>query len=798
MHVKRLASVLAIVTAMASGPQSVVARQAVDRPVIEGTVLDTVSSKPVRFAVVSVSGTNISTLTNRQGQFRLTLSPGEWELQFRKIGFRMASVRVFVEGDSTLSIVFLSPLPIELETITVTAEGEGPGTRIIRQAIARKQDLLSRIHDYRYDAYVKFVIRDLNKDEDSTESIVLITESQTTAYWEQPDRYQEIITARQQSSNLNAENNLVSVGQIVNFNTNRIDLQKYSVVSPTADDALKHYHYRLLDTLIVDNRTVFRLSIQPKSEAIPLFVGMIDIADSTFDVLAIDVGANDAVRLDFLDNLRYRQRMKDMGDGYWMPDEIRFSGEVHIGIPIPGFPEHLSFEHTASLHDYRFDEGQPPPNLREYLVVVDENADDADPEEWEAGRTLVLTETEQAAYGRIDSLENNIPIGTKLLSGVATLALSNTADFFHFNRVEGAYVGAGATWRDVSPDWILRTKTGYDLGSDEWQYRFGAQHRLVEHRRLWVGGFFSDEIVQRPAMVSGARNSTNLALIAKVDPLDYYSQRGFGVTLSTKLVDFTQLRVQYSDFDQSSVPVVSDFSLLDNDKLQRANPTIVDGRLRSISASVTYDSRPLLKRKGRDFRFNTLIYTRITLGAEYASPSFITNDFDFRRLAVRLHRRQRTLNMGLTTIDAVAGTSAGRLPTQRYFTVDFGNGVFFQPAGFNTMDERNFSGNRAAMFYLSHDFDQQLFRRSRIPLLRSAPFTVSVHGGAFWTDFVNHTANPGDAAIRTAPTAYSELGFGIGNLTPMIAPFNFTVWFTWQLSSYDTGRFALAVGVPGP
>ena len=220
--------------------------------------------------------------------------------------------------------------------------------------------------------------------------------------------------------------------------------------------------------------------------------------------------------------------------------------------------------------------------------------------------------------------------------------------------------------------------------------------------RLWVGGFYSDEIVQRPTMVSGNSNSTSLALLAKVDPLDYYSQRGFGLTLSTKLVDFTQLRVQYNDFDQSSVAVVFDFALLDNDKLQRDNPSIVDGRLRSLSASLTYDSRPLLKRKGRDFRFNTLIYTRITLTAEYASPSFVTNDFDFRRYAVRLHREQRTLNMGLTSIDAVAGTSTGRLPTQRYFTVDFGNGVFFQPAGFNTMDERNFSGNRAVMFHVNH------------------------------------------------------------------------------------------------
>ena len=113
------------------------------------------------------------------------------------------------------------------------------------------------------------------------------------------------------------------------------------------------------------------------------------------------------------------------------------------------------------------------------------------------------------------------------------------------------------------------------------------------------------------------------------------------------------------------------------------------------------------------------------------------------------------------------------------------------------MAERNFAGNRAAYFFVSHDFDQQLFRQSRIPLLKDLPFTLSVHGGAFWSDFVDHTPNPGDAAILTAPSAYSELGFGLGNLTPWLAPFNFSLWFTWQMSDYDTDRFEFSFGIPG-
>ena len=43
--------------------------------------------------------------------------------------------------------------------------------------------------------------------------------------------------------------------------------------------------------------------------------------------------------------------------------------------------------------------------------------------------------------------------------------------------------------------------------------------------------------------------------------------------------------------------------------------------------------------------------------------------------------------------------------------------------------------------------------------------------------------------------AYRELGFGVGNLTPYLAPFNLALFFTWQLSDYDTNDFWITWGV---
>ena len=438
--------------------------------VVEGTLTDTLSGRPIPFAILRVAGTDNTTLTNSRGRFAVVVAPGEWQFEFRKIGYRMVSIPVSVRGEPVQRDVWMRPIPLDLGDIPVVAKADNPALRIIRQAIARKNDVFSRIHDYRYDAYVKLLIRDMDKPADSLESVLVITETETSAYWEQPNKYQETITARRQSSNLQADENLVSVGEVVNFNKNRIDMTKYAVVSPTADDALSHYDYELVDSLLEGGRKIYRLAIEPRTNAEPLFVGMIDIVDSTFDVMEIDVGANDAIRFDFFENLRYRQELRPVGDDYWMPAEIRFTGEIHFGVPLPGVPQRLAFQHVAALTDFRFDEGNAPGTLDEYLIVVDERADDADSASWAERRRLPLTNLEAQAYTRIDSIENVSPTWTeRVLGGTFGLAfLAMNPDYFHFNRAEGVYLGAGATLRDISPDATVRVKLGRSLDREEW------------------------------------------------------------------------------------------------------------------------------------------------------------------------------------------------------------------------------------------------------------------------------------------------------------------------------------------
>src|SRR5438132_4136419 len=143
---------------------------------------------------------------------------------------------------------------------------------------------------------------------------------------------------------------------------------------------------------------------------------------------------------------------------------------------------------------------------------------------------MPLSPAESSAWARIDSLaRQQASFGDRVRDGLG-LAVFATGDpdFFHFNRVDGTYLGAGQTWREV-PGLTLHTKLGYATGSERWQYRAGGRLHLSEPQRRWIGAWYHDETVTRPTFVSRAYNPTYRALLFRLDPRDYHHERGFTV-----------------------------------------------------------------------------------------------------------------------------------------------------------------------------------------------------------------------------------------------------------------------------
>ena len=763
------------------------------RFVVEGVVYDKGTGAPIPDVTVQVTSAGLATKTNDDGRYRIILNPGEYEIKISHVGYYSQKFAVSSTDTTTTHDVYLMTSVINMGERSVYTRAYDPAQRIIAEAIRRKKDILEQIHDYSFDAYSKLVLK--NADKPDSQSIFLMTETQSTSYWEQPDKYKEVITGRQQSANIPAEGNLVGVGEMLNFNRNRIDLGRYDVVSPTARDAMDFYNYYLLDTVEIDGKAVFVLEVEPKNEYAPLFVGEIQIADSTYDVVKVDVGFSKGLQFPMIDSARYYQSMAQIDGRYWMPIEIGFSGLATFDVPFPGIPRRIDFAHVAAIFQYRIDRGLADGTFGEYEIEVDEKADEVDTALWVAQRIVPLTELEEYGYERIDSIKQAPkPIYKQALKGVAVglfLLTVGDHDLFHFNRVEGPYAGLGLRPDNWLPNTRLRLKTGYSFDNKLWQYEYGVSYQFWPQRKLWLGISAKDEIVHRSTVISrDTYNATANALLFKIDPFDYYRERGFAAGLSLRPVRQTRLSIGYHDYRQSSQSKNTEYGMFRESIIPRDNPAMVEGTMRSLSAVLSYDSRKLIKNKRREFISDAPQYIRMEAGIEYASPDLIANDFDFSRYHVSLKSRFRAVGLGITELTGYAGSSEGELPPQKYFIVDFHDPDFFKTTGFNTVRENNFGGGRIAAVYAVHDFGTHMFRNSGDRYLEKIPFGLSIHGGAFWTDFRRGQTSR-DVSLRSAPTVYSELGFGLNNLTPFMMPFNLSVNFTWQLSTYNTDKFSL-------
>ena len=755
--------------------------------IVTGTVTGMETGEFLPGATIRVVGTSRSMLANDQGQYRIRLNPGSYQLKFSHVAYYSEVKEIQVTDSDQVLDVGLRSAVIEVPGTTVYSRAYDPAQRIIMEAIKRKEEILSRLGSYDFDAYTRLVVQDTSKSD--SESVFLITETQMKGFWEQPDKYSEIITARKVSSNVDPEGTLVTIGEILNFNANRIDIDPYSVVSPTATDALKYYNYYLIDTVFIDDQLVFRLELEPRNSADPLFVGTIDIADSSFEVVGVDCGFSEGFETPFIDSLGYRQRCVQFDNEYWMPVEIGFSAVIDL--PIPKLPV-FSVNYVAALHNYSF-EIKHESDVFDYVLEVDADADDVDSTTWYSGQLIPLTTLEQRGYERIDSVENAPkPLVKKLRSGLLRLVALSVFDdrVFHFNRVEGAYFGYGGSQGKLIPRTRFGYKTGYAFARERWQHRYYLRYRLWQKQQLNVSVSYTDDIVSMPSMTTDHYNPTIMALFNKTDPQDYYRSRGLHVGTEAKLTNRIGFWLGYSDHRHYTEVNNTEYSFFRDSKRHRFNPAIVEGTMRTGSIRLAYDSRSVAKLKNVEVRFSGLPSIRLEGNLEFASPDFIDNDFDFVRYSLRLRRRQRTLGMGITTLHAMVGGSSNSLPPQRYFNIDFGQKFFSNSMDFKTLGETNFKGSRAAYYYVSHDFGKWLFRQGGLPLIKDIPFSLSVYGGSFWTDFYDHPTMPGDELVRIAPRMYSEIGFGLGQVPPLSMQFH----FSWQLSDYDTSRFTFSVG----
>jgi hypothetical protein len=275
----------------------------------------------------------------------------------------------------------------------VIRPGENPAIAIISKAIERKRKRDKKIKSYEFEAYTKGILRapedaaaeentvSVNIGDVSEEELKVagIIENESKGYFQKPDNYKEIITARKQTANFTSSINVLTGGRIMqNFYDDEISFLGIFLPGPLADNSLDYYYFFIEEMVAIDNKKVYKIHMTPDNESDPGFSGSIFILNETYDLLKVDLELNSAANPGgIFDTINVYQQFYMYEDSIFMPVDYRlFATANYLNIA------RFGFELNTILYNYNINPKIDEDIFSKAIITVQPEADERDSLYW--------------------------------------------------------------------------------------------------------------------------------------------------------------------------------------------------------------------------------------------------------------------------------------------------------------------------------------------------------------------------------------------------------------------------------
>jgi hypothetical protein len=776
--------------------------------IISGEVRDKENDNTLSFANIRVAGTYLGTAANRAGNYELKLKPGNYILIASYIGYFSDTVKVDITSDLKGINFNLIPSKIELQEITITP-GENPAYPIIRKAIERKKIRNGMLNSYELEAYTKGIVKTDQEITPGGQSISLsfsgtdtanlfisgILENQSKGYFQKPDKFKEIIIARKQSANIPSTLNILTGGRFIqNFYEERINFLGSQLRGPVADDAVTYYYYMLEDMEAINNIPVYKIYITPDNTSDPGFQGYIYITDNTYDLIMVDLNLNRAANTGgIFDTINVFQQFNRYDDIY-MPADYRLFTTANILSLV-----RIGFEVNTILYDYKINEPVPDNIFNKAIVTVLPEADDRDSIFWADIQSIPNTFEEQAAYRRIDSIQNIEVTFWDEFSMLSTrvnfgknYAVSGPLSLYHFNRVEGHALDFGFYASDLMKN---RFNSSLDLG-----YGFSDKRFKTDFRSSYLFGKYRTGRVSLnlhnnisdlfgESVQYNELTSTLLALLSKYEFRDYYYSRGAGIKISDEIFPVLQLNLGYNYLKDISAEKNSEYSFFARDRVYSENQQINNSEINSATAGFRIDFRNYIEDGQRRRRISEG-KSYIIIGGEVsaADNDILNTTHNFTLFSGNLEGVLRSFRSTFIVYRIFGLYSRGQVPYQMLYSLPGNINLTAINYSFRTLGVNEVVGDRVVTANLEYNLRDELFRILRIPILKDSELQMKV----FLNPAISYaTGNYDDLGIdiKEFRSPFYETGFSIGHVL-----FPIELSFSWKLNYRNGNNFRFGIG----
>ncbi len=588
---------------------------------VKGIVLDKESGKAVPGASIRIAGTNKGTYSSSGGKFRLPFISGNVTLNINSIGYESENIEIEEPNNDTL-VILLQPRSVNLEGVEKTAAIEPD--EIIRRAIRRKQENLSKIRTFKGLLYSKLLF-ELNgspftsasssgnklavsaavgdkKENDKFQYFILESFSDIMKdYDKQITR--TFIKQRKQTANIVPDNNVMAITDFVNFYDENIKFLNTEMITPLNKDALSYYDFRLLEKSILGDRYVYILEVKPKTELIPLFEGTIKIVEGTYNLVELELKTSKQTAIAFIRNVSLMQKFKEVEKDIWHPGMLEVKGKANVEV-VKGLVD-IEMDLTATSIYNELQVNVPLPDsiyktTFKRTTSVSATADSAKNEFWEQNSMREISEREKEIYTKVDSI---VVRSDSLKKNASPWSFSWLSPYINFNRVTSAEIG-------LSPSLSYRRNT---LSSDIfWSFGLRRPAGKLEleiplsgrfrSRLSLTGSVFSHGFVSSANIGQSLLVNSLTSTLFHYDNYNFHLQEGWNAVFKYDYRKFYfRAYIEYSN--HSPLSKTTNRSLFVNTRW-RENPDIISGFYRVERFNASYELE-LPWEAFRDFTFRS-------------------------------------------------------------------------------------------------------------------------------------------------------------------------------------------------
>ncbi len=790
------------------------------------TVKDAANNSPLPFATIETNGKSF--ITDVDGKISI-VQPGT-TIAITYTGYKPQ--KVTTSSGQKFYTVKLEPDIEQLKEVVINTVN--PANDIIGRAIRRKptNDPQQKLNSFKYKTYDRLIVT-ADPDSISGKLDSIFTYARVGRRFKEIDssgfKFKKIIdkqhlyqTEKVSEFKFNKEQGLkedVLATRMAGFKkplyefiglklqsysvyTNKIDLFETKYAGPLANDALRQYNYKILDTVTIDDRSTYMVYFVPKRNSKKKLKGILYIDRDTYGVAKAVLRVKNMLDITSTHYFSYEKDQQ-----LWFPDrktlqivkgnnkeDIKILGEVIKFDAVTNDKDKRKKESSDFLYllseSSNFDkEFDIPLNIRRTAVAIEiqEQATSRPEEYWNNFRTNNLDARSIKTYTALDSIvakdnwEQLIFLGRKIVNGYVPLGFVDIdlKQIIKYNNYEGARVGLGGITNDKFFE-IFRISGFGAYGSKDGRFKYGmgAELRLGNFSNSWIGTSYTDDVSE----IASTSFATDKRVFKLYDPRPinistFYNHQTWQAYMKTKIIPKTESmwQLNYSrvvpKFDYTYSPNGDPFSVF-----------------HLTTASVALQWNP----------FSDLMQTPIgRLEVEKRFPKFafqytqsvaglLDSDFTFGKLDFRAEFEQKYLNGQKTWALVQTGVAVGNTPLTHLYSTSPNNldkdGVLARVTlagknSFETMYFNEFFSSQYMMVQLKHGLTRFTIFRA----LKLSPMLVTRFA---WGNMNNKEDHIG-LEYNTLEKGYYESGFELNEIFKGLGLSAFYRYGPYHLPDFD-------------